>query len=212
MEMLIIKIDNCIEVIYDFDTMNKDVLAYILLDCAVGLYTSYKPLTAFNAFNICEWKYLSTVRLVCKEWKNVIDKYIFRYVNLKKQTYVNEIFYISTDVITIVNNNGQQYRCRFKKIIPHDIVIYSSFIFGSFDIDFKFGSNGKKTKRKASLNIRIKTDFNDAYHTHNTDFPQNVVYTWNDKHGSTIVEKGWKKMIGEHILKFILLKHKRLWR
>lgn len=197
--------------------LHKDELAYILLDSAIGLYNENKLWCYRDDLTYkTEWEYLASMRLVCKKWKKVIDKYIFRYIKLKAYPLekVEALVQIDTDVITIVEDKlgGHQFKCKFTKIIPIKVVLYKTFLKGGFEIQFKYGMKGKRMKRKATMNVYTKTEFNDKFHSKNPiGVPEIASYTWTDKNGSKRVIKGWKKMIGQHFLQFIVNKTSSPW-
>lgn len=207
------------------NTLNKNELAYILLDCSVGLHVEYRYIQNIHkSIYKTEWHYLGSMRTVCRTWKEVIDTYIFRYIALKSLhiDYHRHYVKLYKDVTTIVHYESQSYKCRFSAINPVELIKYSTFIHGAYDIEFKYGSclknlKCKKMKRKAILNIYINTGFTDAYHKSgyrsgkgrmvNVSLPTVTRYTWTDKHGSQKVTKGWKKAIAEHFLHFILIRY-----
>ena len=82
----------------NFDTMNdnvcKDMLVYILIDKAVESNFSYDSIKT----------YFCKIRLVCKLWKDLVDKYIHRYIKIftcSNESINNTLHIRSNNVTTI---------------------------------------------------------------------------------------------------------------
>lgn len=204
--------------------LSKDELSYILIDSAIGLYR--KPISEHLSTNIywgssidaSEWKYFSRMRLVSKQWKKMVDKYIYRYIyanSLSDSTLIKKLCYDSKVITTVKYPKvGQKYQCRITAINSENIKMYSSFLYGLFHISINYRmvrkSNYKPNRlnNKAIVTIHLKTEFDDPFHKTYSSYPKTIKYYWKKKGNvkDEKVNKGWKKVIAEHLMKYIVKK------
>ena len=201
--------------------MNKlsiDELGYILVDSANDLYnvrTIYWGEQCYES----EFKYFAKVRLICKQWKEAVDKYMYRYINLKSLQYKHAsnigIYKVPFTTTAFIHDIGQRFVCKIKSIDCDDIISYRSFYKGTYKVDIRYKmvkNNVRKSgrlKQQGTLLIEMDTKFDDCEFHENprNKLPKNVVYYWKGKNKNFMnVDKGWKKMIAQHILRYIINK------
>lgn len=200
--------------------LSKDELSYILVDSAIEIYMSNIELAelewgCLSSHLENEWGYFSKIRLVCKKWKKMVDKYIYRYIyanTIDKKVINIRLCHDKTFITTVkYSDTGQTFGCRINTITPVYVKIYSTFIYGLFKVFINFRMVKKNTKKmqrltsKACVTIHIKTEFADPFHKSMFSYPKTIKYYWNKKGvPPKLVKSGWKKVIGEHLMKYIV--------
>ena len=186
------------------DVLTDDCLAYILIDRAVGEY-NITVLYEWPYYSVTEWQYMSNLRLVCKRWRKIIDKYFVRYISIKSISHNcigNNIAsrYVTTPLTTI-SIVGQRFDFRIRDF-KHDIVSYRDFIYGTCTFYINYRMIPKKSKRSGRLRRKATVIVSFHHRPFDIEFGKRriIKYKWDGGNKRTDGDMmAWQKKIAQKL-------------